>query len=206
MPQPSRLGAISDVIVVHGDVFLRERPASVGYWFVFLLVMGETAGALVPGETALIHAGSLAGQGRLSLPIVFACGAAGAIAGDNIGYLIGARGIRLLARRFGPRLVSRGEQFFDRHGPRAVFLARWIPGLRLVGTWFAGSARMRSRTFLPWNSLGGACWSATISGTAYLIGQAAGGVFAAVGATLSTAVVLAVAHQIWCRRGDRARL
>ena len=186
--------------------FFVHVPASVGYWLVFLLVMGETAGALVPGETALILAGSLAGQGRLSLPLVFACGAAGAIAGDNIGYLIGARGIRLLVRRFGPKLVRRSEQFFERHGPKAVFVARWIPGLRLVGAWFAGSARMRWRTFLPWNALGGICWSATISGIAYLVGRAAGGVFAAVGVALSAAVLLAFAHQLRRRRGNGANL
>lgn len=51
-------------------------PASVGYWLVFLLVVAETAGALVPGETALIVAASLAGQGKLSLPLVWACAAA----------------------------------------------------------------------------------------------------------------------------------
>ena len=175
-------------------------PKGVGYGLVFLLVMGETAGLLIPGETALIVAGSLAGQGDLSLPLVFACGAAGAIAGDNIGYLIGARGVRLLARRVGPRLVLRGEGFFERHGPRAVFLARWIPGLRLFGAWFAGAARMRWRTFLPWNALGGICWSASISGTAYLVGRAAGGVFAAIGVALAAASLLAVGHAVWRHR------
>lgn len=180
-----------------------HAPTSVGYWLVFVLVMGETAGALVPGETALIVAGSLAGQGKLSLPLVFACGAAGAIAGDNIGYLIGARGVRLLVRRFGPQLVRRGEEFFERHGPKAVFLARWIPGLRLVGAWFAGAARMPWRTFLPWNALGGICWSASISGTAYLIGHATGGVFGAIGAALGAAVLLTFAG--WLRRLRRVR-
>ena len=120
-------------------------PGGVGCWLVFLLVAGETAGALVPGEPALIVAGSLAGRGTLSLPLVVAAGAAGAIVGDSAGYLIGARGVRLLASRFGPRLVRYGERFFERHGPKAVFLARWIPGLRLVGAWFAGAASMPSR-------------------------------------------------------------
>ena len=165
-------------------------PASVGYWLVFLLVAGETAGALVPGETAVIVAGSLAGQGKLSLPVVWVCAAAGAILGDSIGYLIGARGLRLLSRRFGPERVQRGELFFLRHGPKAVFLARWIPGLRLVGAWFAGAARMPWRRFLPWNALGGMAWAASIALTAHTIGRAAGGVFAAVGAALGAALLL----------------
>ena len=120
----------------------------------------------MPGETALIVAGSLAGQGTLSLPLVITAGAAGAIAGDTIGYLIGTRGLRLLVRRVGPGLVQRGERFFERHGPKAVFLARWIPGLRLVGAWFAGAARMPWRRFFPWNALGGLCWATSITGTA----------------------------------------
>ncbi len=61
---------------------------------------------------------------------------------------------------------------------------------------------MRWRTFLPWNALGGICWSASISGSAYLVGHTAGGVFAAIGAALSVAIVLAVAHRFWRRRGD----
>lgn len=166
-----------------------DVPASAGYGLVFLLVAGETAGALVPGETALIVAASLAGQGRLSLPLVWACAAAGAIIGDTIGYLIGARGLRLLAQRLGPKLVGRGELFFVRHGPRAVFLARWIPGLRLVGAWFARAADMPWWRFLAWNALGGLCWAASISVTAFLIGHAAGAVFGGIGAVLAAAVL-----------------
>ncbi len=179
--------------------FLVPVPADVGYPLVFALVAAETAGALLPGETALIVAASLAGQGRLSLPLVWLCGATGAIVGDNVGYLIGDRGLGLLARRFGPELVRRGEAFFERHGPKAVFLARWIPGLRLVGAWFAGAARMPWRSFLPWNALGGMCWAASISGTAYLIGHAAGSVFGAVGAALAAAIVLFLAARFWRR-------
>jgi membrane protein DedA with SNARE-associated domain len=172
-------------------------PAGAGYGLVFLLVAGETAGALVPGETALIVAASLAGQGRLSLLLVWACAAAGAIIGDSIGYLFGARGLRLLARWLGPKLVARGECFFVRHGPKAVLLARWIPGLRLFGAWFAGAAGMPWRRFLPWNALGGLSWAASISATAFLIGHAAGAVFGAIGAVLAAAVFFFAATLAW---------
>src|SRR5256885_10906997 len=92
-------------------------PANLGYPLLFALVGGESAGALIPGETALIVAAALASQGRLSLPLVI--GVAGAaIIGDNIGYLIGRRGLgwligrpgRLAARR--RRLGRRGEGVF----------------------------------------------------------------------------------------------
>lgn len=71
-------------------------PAEIGYLGVFLLVAGETADALVPGETALIVAGALASRGELSLPLVIAAGAAGAIVGDNVGFVVGGRGLRFL--------------------------------------------------------------------------------------------------------------
>ena len=170
-----------------------DVPANLGYALVYLLVAGETAGALLPGETALILAGALAGQGKLSLPIVVGVGAAGAITGDNIGYLIGARGLRLLLRRFGPGLVRRGEVFFERHGPKAVFLARWLPGLRLVGAWFAGASRMPWPQFLFWNALGGVAWAASVAVSADLIGHAAGGLLGALGAAIGAVIVLAFA-------------
>lgn len=136
-------------------------PAEIGYLGVFLLVAGETAGALVPGETALIVAGALASRGDLSLPLVVAAGAAGAIVGDNIGFVVGGRGLRWLLttggrwRRERAWLVAEGERFFARHGPKAVLLARWLPGLRLVGAWFAGGSGMRWRVFAFWNVVGG---------------------------------------------------
>src|SRR5919197_2832918 len=102
-------------------------PATVGYPLLFLLVGAESAGALVPGETSLIVAAALAAQGQLSLPLVIAVAAGAAILGDNIGYLIGHRGIRRLLDRPGRwsegrrRLVERGEVFFARRGSAAVF-------------------------------------------------------------------------------------
>jgi membrane protein DedA with SNARE-associated domain len=74
-------------------------PANLGYPLLFALVAGESAGAWIPGETALIVAASLASQGKLSLPIVIGIAAAAAIVGDNVGYQIGRRGLRPLANR-----------------------------------------------------------------------------------------------------------
>ena len=134
-------------------------PGNVGYTLLFLLVGAESAGA--PGETSLIVAGAVAAQGRLSLPLVIAVAATAAILGDNTGYLIGRRGLRLLLERPGRwsarrrRLVARCEAFFARRGSAAVFFGRWLPGLRVVASWLAGANRMRWRCFLLWNGLGG---------------------------------------------------
>ena len=75
------------------------------------------------------------------------------------------------------RYLERGELFFERHGSKAVFLARWLPGLRVVGAWLAGAHHMRWRTFLFWNALGGIAWAISVGTTAYLLGHAAAGLF-----------------------------
>ncbi|MDE3191848.1 MAG: DedA family protein [Acidobacteriota bacterium] len=185
-------------------------PAGIGYVGVFLLVGGETAGALLPGETALIVAGALAARGDLSLPLVIGAAAAGAIAGDNIGFLVGERGVRLLLTR-GERwrrqrawLVAEAERFFARYGPRAVFLARWVPGLRLIGAWFAGAARMRWRVFLVWNALGGIAWAASVGGGAYLLGRAANWAFGLVGLVLTVTLLILAGVVLARRRLERA--
>jgi membrane protein DedA with SNARE-associated domain len=171
-------------------------PANVGYPLLFLLVGAESAGALVPGETALIVAAALAAQGRLSLPVVIAVAAGAAIVGDNIGYLIGRRGLRRVLDRPGRwaegrrRLVERGEEFFVRHGSAAVFFGRWLPGLRVVASWLAGANGMRWSRFLLWNALGGISWASTIGVAAYLLGRSASGALGSVGFAIVAIVVL----------------
>ncbi|MFL5962163.1 MAG: DedA family protein [Gaiellaceae bacterium] len=187
---------------------LLNVPANVGYPLLFLLVGAESAGALVPGETALIVAAALAADGRLSLPVVIAVAAGAAIVGDNIGFLIGRRGLRRLLDRPGRwaagrrRLVERGEVFFLRHGSAAVFFGRWLPGLRVVASWLAGANGMRWPRFLVWNALGGVSWASTIGVAAYLLGKSASGALGSIGfAAVAIVVVLYVASRIRRRYG-----
>lgn len=162
-------------------------PANLGYPVLFALVAGESAGALIPGETALILAGALASQGRLSLPLVIVVAAGAAIIGDNVGYLIGRKGLRWVINRPGRLaagrrlLLERGDEFFRRWGSAAVFFARWLPGLRVVMAWLAGANRMPWPRFLLWNALGGIAWATTIGGLAYLLGTTASGSLGAIG-------------------------
>jgi len=171
-------------------------PAGIGYPLLFAFVAAESAGALVPGETALIVAGALAGDGRLSLPVVIGVAAGAAIVGDNVGYVLGRRGLRRLIDRAGrgaerrQRLIANGERFFARHGAAAVFFGRWLPGLRVAAAWLAGESRMSWRHFLLWNALGGITWSATIGSLAYVLGRSASGSLAALGFVAVAVVVL----------------
>ncbi len=132
-----------------------------GYPLLFLVVMAESGGVPVPGETGLITAGILSSSGKLQIEFVIAIAAAAAIIGDNIGYLIGRKGGRWVLERPGAferqrrEVLLIGEPFFDKHGPKAVFFGRFILGLRVWASWLAGATRMHWRSFALWNALGG---------------------------------------------------
>jgi len=154
-----------------------DAAQTVGYPALVLLVMAESGGLPVPGETALITGAILASSGRLDIVLVILLAAAAAIVGDNIGYVIGRKGGRWLLERPGPFLSHRqqvlviGEPFFDRHGPKAVFFGRWIVGLRTWASWLAGATKMHWRDFAFWNALGGISWAITIGLLGYFVGH-----------------------------------
>jgi membrane-associated protein len=180
--------------------------AHVGYPALFGLVMAESGGAPVPGETALIAAGALAAQGHLEIAAVIAVAATAAIAGDNVGYLIGRHGgRRLLERpgRFGAqraKVLAYGEPFFARHGPKAVFFGRWILGLRVWASWLAGITHMRWRSFVAFNALGGISWAVTVGLLAYVAGDAVGTVVRDFGVAALAVIALAIAAGLVIRR------
>lgn len=179
---------------------LLTLPPLLVYASLFALIAGESAGLPLPGETSLIAAGALAAHhGRLSIAPVIAVAATAAIVGDNVGFALGRRGGRWLLTRDGRwasarrRYLERGERFFARHGAKAVFLARWVPGLRVVGAWLAGTHHMRWRSFLLWNALGGVAWALSVGIAGYLLGQAAGQLFRTLGLAAAGALVAVLA-------------
>ena len=183
----------------------------VGYPVLFVLVAIETMGIPVPGETALFTAGVLASSGHLKIGFVIVVSAVAAIVGDNVGFAIGRRYGRQLLLVPGPlerhrrRVIEVGEPFFDRHGPKAVFLGRWVTGLRITSAWLAGVNRMAWPTFLFWNGLGGICWAASVALVAYYLGRGAERVFNAAGLG-GAGVVIVGGILVWLilRRRERA--
>jgi membrane protein DedA with SNARE-associated domain len=169
-----------------------------GYPLLFVLVMSESSGVPIPGETSLIAAAVLASQGKLQIELVIPIAAAGAIVGDNIGYLIGRKGGRWLLERPGAfrrqrlEVLSVGEPFFELHGPKAVFFGRFLLGLRVWASWLAGATRMRWHSFVLWNALGGICWASAIGLAAYFLGHSAGGAVEAFGLYGLAAVLIAI--------------
>jgi membrane protein DedA with SNARE-associated domain len=183
----------------------------IGYPVLFLLVMAESSGFPVPGETALITGAVLASQGQLSIEFVIGLAALAAIVGDNIGYLIGRKGGRWLLERPGRfqsqrrQVLATGEPFFERHGPKAVFFGRFVLGLRVWASWLAGATRMRWRSFAFWNAAGGICWATGVGLLAYLLGSSAGNAVEAFGLYGLAAFVLAVGGTLFAHRRHRRR-
>jgi membrane-associated protein len=168
-------------------------------------------GIPVPGETALIAAALLAHDGQLEIVPLIIIASAAAIIGDNVGFAIGRHGGRRLFERPGPfldhrlRVLELGEPFFARHGPKAVFLGRWVSGLRIASSWLAGMNRMSWPTFLFWNALGGIAWATGISLAVYAAGDVAEKVIAIGGPIAAVLFVVALASLlVWRRRRQRA--
>jgi len=202
------------------EQWLAGVPSPIVYLVAFGFVFAEAAlfaGFFIPGETALLAAGVLAGLGHVNVVAVALCGIAGAVIGDSVGYEVGRHfGPRLRSTRLGRRVKpahwDRAEAFMRRYGGRSVFLGRWAAFGRALIPALAGVTRMRYPTFLVWNALGGITWTVTV----VAIGYFAGGswhevekIFGrAVGLVLLTVVLIAlvVAAARWvARHPDRVR-
>lgn len=177
----------------------------------FVIVMLESGGVPLPGETALVAAGVFASRGKLDITAVVAVATAAAIVGDNIGYWIGRTGGRRLleehryvSRWFG-RVLPWSEAFFRRHGAKTIFIGRFFSVLRVTAAWMAGVSRMHWWTFFLWNAAGGICWAALVGLVAYYLGEAAAEAIARyglIGGAVLVALALAglVAFHLWRKR------
>jgi membrane protein DedA with SNARE-associated domain len=166
-------------------VFASLAPilASYGYLAVFGFLFVESFGAPVPGQTMLMAAGVFAGAGKLNVVGVAILGFLAAVAGDNVGYLIGHFGGRSLVLRFGryifvtEKRLNKAEDFFERNGGKIVAVARFIDGLRQLNGVVAGIARMPWRRFLAFNALGAAAWVGVWTSVGYFAGGHLTGIY-----------------------------
>jgi membrane protein DedA with SNARE-associated domain len=161
-----------------------DPGAVIGHWgypAIFGFVLAGTAGLPVPEESVLVAGGYLAWRGVLRLPLVIAVGIVSAAAGDTLGYWIGRRYGRRAIERHGrhvlitPERLDRAERFVARHGPAAVFVARFLPGLRAWVGPVAGVVGMRCLPFCVANTLGAACSVPLAVLAGYAVGYGLGG-------------------------------
>lgn len=141
---------------------------------------GLLIGFFLPGDTLLFVAGFLSsnagGHVLPALPVTAGVVFVAAAAGDQVGFLIGRRvgpGLfkRPQSRLFNPTNVIRAQSFFDRRGPSAVVVARFIPVVRTFTPIVAGIGNMRYRTFLAYNLIGAALWGVGVTTLGYYLGE-----------------------------------
>jgi membrane-associated protein len=156
------------------------RPAAGGLALATAVVFAESGlliGFFLPGDSLLFISGYLSQQETFPvLPLVLLCFAAAAIAGDQVGYLFGKKvGANLFqrpqSRLFKPEHVSKAQAFFDRHGPKTIVLARFVPIVRTFAPVLAGVGKMRYRTFVVFNVMGGLLWAVGVTTAGYYFGD-----------------------------------
>lgn len=156
---------------------LIEAFGMLGVLAIVFVESGLLVGFFLPGDSLLFTAGLLSSTGTLpDLWVLLVTIPIAAIAGDQVGYAIGRKAgpaifSRPESRFFHRENVERAQEFFDRHGPRTIVLARFVPIVRTFAPVVAGVARMRYRTFLTYNIVGGVLWGVGVTTLGYFLGQ-----------------------------------
>ena len=152
---------------------IEDIASGLGEWaylLVAFMAMAETAaflGFIAPGEFTIIFGGVLAGEGTLSIQLLIGITWVSCVIGDSIGFVLGRRLGRDFVLRHGPRVritaerFRKVEEFFRRHGGKAVFLGRWVGLARPLMPFLAGASTMSYRRFAPFDFLSAGLWSAT---------------------------------------------
>jgi membrane-associated protein len=173
--------------ILHIDARLTELVAEYGAWvygLLFAIVFAETGlviAPFLPGDSLLFAAGGLAATGALDIRVVVVLLIVAAIAGDAVNYSVG--------RYLGPRMfhaddsagvlhrllnrhhLDRAHEFFERHGGKAVVLARFVPIVRTFVPFVAGAGAMRYSVFAFYNVAGALLWVAVCVGAGYVFGN-----------------------------------
>lgn len=150
-----------------------------GYLGVFTIVFAETGlflGFFLPGDSLLFIAGFLAGTGLFSLPLLLVGIATAAILGNFVGYEFGKFvGPKLFQKEdsliFKKAHLIKAQKYYQVHGPKTIFLARFMPIVRTFAPIVAGIAQMDLKTFWMYNIISGVIWSAALVLLGYFLGN-----------------------------------
>jgi membrane protein DedA with SNARE-associated domain len=162
---------------------MSDLPELIGHWgyiAIFVVVVLGNVGLPLPEETVLAVAGYLVWRGDLDLVAVLVVGVVSAVAGDNLGYWLGRRFGRTAVPRYArwvlghPERLQSMEAFIERRGPFAVFVARFIPGIRFMAGPLAGGLGLRFLPFLAANVLGALVYVPVAVAGGYVVGYGLG--------------------------------
>jgi membrane-associated protein len=155
-----------------------ETFGLLGIMVILFAECGLLVGFFLPGDTLLFSAGVLVQRNTFHQPlwliILLECLAA--IIGNQVGYEIGRRGGPAVFRRpdsrlFRPEYVERTSAFFEKYGPPAIMLGRFVPVIRTVITVMAGAGRMNYRTYTIYTVLGGVLWATSVTLLGFFLGN-----------------------------------
>ncbi len=165
--------------LLHPDKLI-EAFGTIGLFLIIFAESGLFFGFFLPGDSLLFTAGVLCAKADSPLwplPVVLVLVAVGAILGDQVGYVFGRRVGPALFRRPDSRLfkqahVEKSQRYFEEHGPKTIFLARFVPIVRTFAPIVAGVGRMDYRVFVTYNVVGGLTWAVGVTSLGYLLGEA----------------------------------
>lgn len=168
--------------ILHVDQHLQEFVQAYGMWvyaLLFLIIFVETGVVVMPflpGDSLLFIVGALCGAGLMSLPLAMGLLVVAAVLGDQCNYSIG--------RYFGPKVFqwensrffnrnafNQAHNFYERHGPITIIIARFMPFIRTFAPFVAGVAEMTRSKFTTYNVVGALIWVVGLTGAGYLFGN-----------------------------------
>lgn len=168
-------------VILQPHEFLDTLAGTMGPWvyiLLFAVIFAETGlviAPFLPGDSLLFAAGAIAAAGYLDIWILASALLVAAILGDAVNYLIGRRFGRIILRRerrfIKQTHITTATQFFERHGGKAIVLARFVPIVRTFAPFVAGMCEMPLRRFWAYNVSGGILWITLFLGSGYLFGN-----------------------------------
>lgn len=195
---------------------LENLIRTVGYFGVFAIIFAETGlliGAILPGDSLLFTAGFLASQGYFNIWLLVPICFTAAIAGDAVGYSIGLKFGRSLfhkeeSRFFKPAYLVKSEAFFEKHGGKAIILARFMPIVRTFAPVIAGVSAMHYRKFAVYNVIGAVLWAIGVTVGGYYLGKTIPSVDKYLLPIIAVIVIVSLAPSaihIWRENGDEIK-
>ncbi len=169
-------------LILHSDKYLNVITQNYGGWtyvIIFLIIFCETGLVItpfLPGDSILFATGALASIGSLKISILFMLLCMAAVIGDTVNYYIGQKvGKKILEKKdvkyINKEYLKKANSFYEKHGPMAIVLGRFIPIIRTFVPFVAGIGEMSYLKFTIYNMLGGLLWVTLFLGGGYFFGN-----------------------------------
>jgi membrane-associated protein len=167
--------------ILHFSVYLKVFIAQYGAWtygLLFFIIFMETGFVItpfLPGDSLIFAASTFAANGAFNPVLLFVLLATAAVVGDNInywiGHAIGAKAYTGEVKWIKKEYMERTQAFYEKHGGKTIFMARFVPIIRTFSPFVAGVSKMPYGYFVTWDIIGGATWVATFTLLGYFFGN-----------------------------------